>query len=266
MRVIGMFLFGLFELEILCAGLVYVFFGGALLWVGARYLAKLPKVKLWKCVWIYLLADLLGCLVGIAIWIGIGTHSSSGFMIGCLGIRLAVTWTILSLLLKTSFLKAIGAWLPTILVGCFSFALLGTMSPDDPEKSREWARIRICNSMLKGISTAIYYYREENEGQYPSDLESLLDLPRDNLSCTSDDWNQPTSYFYLPPAEVVDTKNTIMVCDYQGNHVQERRNVLCLDGYTKTLTEDQFQQELGKPINAAFAEALKAAEKLRAIE
>ncbi len=263
MRAIGVFIFEWLEPEILYAGLVYVFFCGVLLWVGARYLAKLPKVKLWKCVVKYALADLLGCLVGLIVWWKIGFLSNHGFLLGGVLVRIAGTWAMLALSLKTSLKKAVLAWLPTILVGCLSVLFLGVLVPSII-RTRILAKRAVCQTNLKGIGTAIILYHANNQDEYPPSFKSLQS---DDMmfSCPSSDSDESIDYFYMPPPQLPG-HNPIIACDYLDTHPDGIRNILYADGSIGDMTEDFFQQELAKPINAAFAEALKAAEQARAVK
>ena len=83
--------------------------------------------------------------------------------------------------------------------------------------------------------------------------------------------NRRCDYFYLPPKGLMglggdgaETRpaappDALMLCDYEGNH-EGCRNVAFATCRVKHLTEAEFQAALAKPVNAAFAAALKKAE------
>ena len=70
--------------------------------------------------------------------------------------------------------------------------------------------------------------------------------------------NRRCDYFYLAPSPGA-PGDLLMACDFKDNH-GGWRSVLYVPGNAKKLTEVEFQAELAKPVNAAFAAALKNAE------
>ncbi len=238
----------------------YFLLGGSLLYIGVQRLAKLPEWGFWKCVGIYALADLVGIGVGIAAMTASDTLQNRNlFYLWNVGVRLAVTWVILALLLRSSIKQTILAWLPTILVGGLSVLFL---SPHTC--ARELAKRVVCQTNLKGIGTAIILYHANNQDEYPPSFKSLQSDDM-RLSCPSSDSEENIDYFYMPPPQLPG-HNPIIACDYLDTHPDGFRNVLHADGSVQEMTEDVFQQELAKFENAAFAEALKAAEQVRAVE
>ncbi len=90
-------------------------------------------------------------------------------------------------------------------------------------------------------------------------------VPRKMLQCPSAGGNRRCDYFYLPPsADPAEDpaglpRYLLAACDLRGNH-RNVRNVMYAAGNVRKLSEAAFQAELAKPINAAFAAALKKAE------
>jgi len=113
-------------------------------------------------------------------------------------------------------------------------------------------------------------YWGENQGAYPPDLDVLVrqgKVPRKALRCPSVEHGRRCDYFYLAPsgylaptggaADVPD--DLLVACDLRGNHGRGR-NVMYAHGNVGLRTQVEFQAELAKPLNAAFAAALREAE------
>lgn len=130
-------------------------------------------------------------------------------------------------------------------------------------RNRELARRAMCGSNLHRIGQALAFYQSENDDAFPPDLQHLIDTGpgHDAFVCPLTGHDQPFDYFYLPPAKDAPGE-TMTACDFKGNH-EDGRSVLYADSHVKRLKEAQFQQELAKPHNAAFAAALRAAEAAR---
>ncbi|MDY7011501.1 MAG: DUF4190 domain-containing protein [Planctomycetota bacterium] len=132
--------------------------------------------------------------------------------------------------------------------------------------AKEQARQALCQANLNGIGKSIIIYSSENNDAYPPNLEMMISssgMPKELMRCPSDKSNRDCDYFYSPPAEKTseDTNDqTIIACDFKSNHSGKGRNVLFSDGHVQWLTEEQFQQELQQPYNAAFSKALREAE------
>jgi len=121
-----------------------------------------------------------------------------------------------------------------------------------------------CGSNLHAIGEGMAMYWAENQNAYPPDLDVLVrqgKVQREALRCPSVEHGRRCDYFYLAPsggaADVPD--DLLVACDLRGNHGQ-RRNVMYAHASVGGRTEAEFQPELAKPINAAFAAALKEAE------
>lgn len=123
-----------------------------------------------------------------------------------------------------------------------------------------------CRSNLAAIGSAITQY-EMDHSAYPPDFPTLNKAGyiggTATLQCPAH--SQPGStqwdYFYAPPAANAPSQ-TLMVCDLRRNHKDEGgRNVYRADDYySEWLSEKEFQTELARPENAAFAKALRAIE------
>ena len=137
-------------------------------------------------------------------------------------------------------------------------------------RNREVALGVECRSNLSKIGKEISMYAALNQDAFPADLEALVTeqgMSRKMLQCPSAGGKRQCDYFYfyLPPpgepaedpADIAD--DLVLACDLRGNH-REGRNVVYASGEVKWFEEKDFQAELAKPINAAFAAALKEAE------
>ena len=129
-----------------------------------------------------------------------------------------------------------------------------------------------CGGNLNSISKAIAMYGVDNEDAFPPDLEVLITegtVSWTMLRCPSVQskmpWKQSAEenrrcdYFYLAPS-LGAPRDLLVACDYRDNH-GEGRNVLYAGTGVKWILEDAFQAELAKPVNAAFAAALRKAER-----
>lgn len=106
-------------------------------------------------------------------------------------------------------------------------------------------------------------YMAVNDDAYPPTLQHLIELgqPEDIFVCPSAEDEEPFGYFYLS----TDSKapgQTLIACDFEGNH-DDYRNVLRADWSSMNVDEEEFEALLQFPWNAAFAAALREAEKLR---
>jgi len=127
----------------------------------------------------------------------------------------------------------------------------------------EGAKKSICASNLHSIGQVVALYMSNNEGVPPPDLHTLiqaeLSVP-DGLRCPlvrhSD---RASDYFYMPPGKDADGRSMI-ACEFKGNH-SGGRHVLYYDSSATWMGRKDFAAELAKPQNAAFAKALRVAEK-----
>jgi len=107
----------LFWWQIPLLGLL-AFGGGALLWVGGRFLARAPKATYWRSVGANLLAILAGALVVGVFTVAAGvlggpSGAQAGLLLGSLA-WLFATWWVIKAMFGTTLAKAALAWLPTL--------------------------------------------------------------------------------------------------------------------------------------------------------
>lgn len=238
--------------------------GGLLLWVGGRFAAKLPKATFGRSFATNILANIAGSVVVFLVSLLVVVVGPMGNLLGWAA-GLLIVWLVIAAMFKASFGKAILAWLPTIPVGIITVALLVSILLPTLGRAKEMAKRTLCETHIRSISEGLFMYRNENRGYCPPDLGFLVKsnfvLPN-MFKCPSSgsDKELPGSdYFYLCP--VIDAHpDTIVVCDFRDNHNGKGRNVLFGDRTVKWMTEADFQVELAKPHNAAFAAALRVAE------
>ncbi len=244
---------------------LFVFGGGALLWVGGRFAAKLPKATYWRCVGTYVLATLLSApacaLVGA--WFAI-TSVPALMIFGSLaqlGVGLLVTWAVIAWLLASSYAKAILAWLPTVGTGVLMIPWLVLILLPSLTRARELAKRTVCLDRLNETSEALTIYRSKNSDRFPLSLRDISGLvsSEDVLYCPSAGEGRTSDYFYMP-AFLGAPGKAIVACDYRDNHQGQSRSVLFVDGATESMKETDFQSELAKTHNAVFAQALEWAD------
>lgn len=220
-----------------------------LLWVGAKYIVKAPAATFGRCVLTILLAGVASLIVGLIPFIG-------------WLVALFVTWLIIMWMLKTSFGKAILAWLPTLANAIIVVPLLVAMLLPSLNRAREMAKRTMCLSNLAGIGKCCMLYMSDNNGAMPPSLEVMIKSTRSDpglLQCPSSPIDG-ASYFYLAP--IPGAPSTVVIaCDYAVNHNSEMRNVLFADGHVETMTPGEFAEAMAKPENARFAAALAEAER-----
>jgi hypothetical protein len=253
-----------------------VFGGGALLFVGAKFAAKIAGAGYWKSVGVHVVSFWAGVLVGAIIgWGGTLLLSKAtevgallfGAVFGLAGFAasLVVTWVVIKAMFRTTFGKAVLAWLPTLgqlvlVVPVFIATLMPGLS-----MARELARRASCKSNVSMIGKGIAIYTASNRDVWPADLDTLIkDGQAPGIFVCPSTSNFPGSgkfdYFYLP-ADSNAPASTIVLCDYAGNHPSGFRNLLYADLHVGDAMNDQaFQALLAQPQNAAFAKALRAAE------
>jgi competence protein ComGC len=152
---------------------------------------------------------------------------------------------------------ATGAVLPWIAV---MVSLLISILLPALGRSRELAQQVACGANLQGIAMGVEMYRTDHDGASPPDLNALVEagwVSPDSLHCPSGRTKRG-AYFYLPPGDDA-APTTLVACDRKGSHA-DGRNAASLDGTVQWLTEQEFQQLLAQPENAAFAQALQQAE------
>lgn len=230
---------------------VWALGGGALLWVGAKYVAKLPSVSFGRAVLAMLLAGVAGIVLSpLNLLFGLGVL-----------VLIPVTWLIIMWILKTSFGKAILAWLPTLGMGIILIPLLISILIPSLARAREPAKRASCHSNLASIGKSVALYTNNNLDVYPPTFEHLIldGMVPKALKCPSAESDRESDYFYLAPANSEVDGSTIIACDLRINH-KGVRNFLMADFSVGQAKTEQFQQMLQEPQNAEFAKALAAFE------
>ena len=249
---------------------VWAFGGGALLFVGGRYIVKSPKATYWRSVGTAVLAALAsGIILALASGLSFRLLGPLGF-VGVLAGAVAgllVTWLIIMAMFAVSFGKAILAWLPTLALAVVALPVIGFLAGvlvPALQQAQELTNRTVCMSNLRSINSAIILYKAEN---WPADLQTLpaayVGSPKLFVCpCVRGDRRlagQTYDYFYFPPKSDADPM-TIVACDFGGNHGDGSRNILRAAGSVHRMSAGEFQAELADPANAAFAAALLQAE------
>jgi prepilin-type processing-associated H-X9-DG protein len=245
--------------------------GGALLFVGAKFILKAPRASYWRSVlamflWILVFWVLQNLAFIPTSLISISQSSILSFVL-LAGLILALLWTwmVIRWVFKISRGKSIKAWVLVLgLQFLFSIPLVASMLLYPPCRVREPAKSASSMANLSGIGKAIYFYKADNDGSYPPSFDELIESGEISEKMlryhgVSDD--EPSSYFYLPPKKAKDvTEGTLIACEKKNVNTAGRgRNVLFADGKVFFLSPENFAVELAKPQNAAFAAALKQA-------
>lgn len=187
------------------------------------------------------LAGVLAALAGITLGIIVLAAKKPGKGMGLTGIITGVIGIIGSIV---------------FVIGGFAYFLTGAVGK---------AQTAACASNLNFVYKGIILYQQANEQAYPADFDTLIkDGQGPKLfQCPAAQRGgngKKFDYFYLASSSVNPDSNTIIACDFKGNHPDQTRNVLYADGRVMRAPERQFQAELTQPYNAAFAAALRKAE------
>jgi len=252
---------------------VWAFGGGALLFVGGRFIAKSPKATYWRSVGTAVLAAIeSSIIVALASALSFGLLGPLGFVgvpAGMAG-ALVVTWLIVKAMFGVSFGKAILAWLPTLAMAVIALPIIGMLAAvlvPTLQRAKEQTNRVVCMSNLRSIGKNIVLYKGENEDKWPADFQTLITQyqasPRMFTCPCVRAGHRPAGrtydYFYFPPKHDDDMR-TIVACDFADNHRDGSRSVLFAVGYVKLVKPVAFQAELAQPENADFAKALRQAE------
>ena len=184
-----------------------------------------------------------------------------GVLLGLIGIVLGIVALARNAGGKGFAVGGIIAGLVCIVIGQ---ALMVAMVVSAVARAKEQGKRAACAGNLSAIGRGMVMYGTANQDAFPPDLDVLVRqplVPRKVLHCPSVERHRRCDYFYLPPSGKGDDvpDDLLVACDLSGNH-DDGRNVLYAIGYVKRLKEKAFQAELGKPVNAAFAAALRKAE------
>jgi hypothetical protein len=114
------------------------------------------------------------------------------------------------------------------------------------------ARQAKCLSNLKQIGLALFTYRQENDGKWPTDLDTLVEkrylTDRQVLQCSA----ARSPYGSVDYALVRTEKREfappdVVVYDRKGNHA-DGRNVLLFDMQVIWLSEEDFKKRMGNEL------------------
>jgi len=252
---------------------VWAFGGGALLFVGGRYIVKSPKATYWRSVAAAVLAAIAsGIILTLASGLSFKLLGPLGFVGVLAGAAagLLVTWLIIMAMFAVSFGKAILAWLPTLAMAIVALPIIGLLAGvlvPALQRAQELTNRTVCMTNLRSINSSIMLYKSEHDGNWPAALQTLpaayVGSPK-LFTCPcvrsgSRPAGQTYDYFYFPPKSDADPR-TIVACDFGGNHRDGSRNILRAAGSVHRMSAGEFQAELADPANAAFAAALSQAE------
>jgi len=271
----GMAVFGVLAAAIgsLFGLVVCVFGGGALLMVGGRFIAKTPKATYWRSVGTITLVGLAASMIiTLALVLSVALLGPIGFVGALPGAAagLLATWLVIKAMFKVSFGKAVLAWLPTLALAVIVLPIglmLTAMIVPAVQQALDQTNRTKCTSNIISIGSAITFYRAVNDDKWPADLTALtpeyVRSPAVYVCRCVRDGNRPAGrtydYFYLAPTSNA-SPQTIIACDFDGNHRDGSRNVLFANGSVIKMTAAEFQASLADPANAAFAAALRQAE------
>jgi len=253
----------------------WIFGGGALLFVGGRFLAKAPRATYWRsvaanAVSVLAGAVVAGAVVGVAVAVsGLGSTATWVATALALVAGLAVTWWVIRAMLAVPFAKAVLAWLPTAWQLILSPAVVLAIATPPLTKAAGIVDDTACAVRLRRIGQAVMTCaarRRFTGGRGPVTLaDALRQLPPDfpRRCPVAEENDQPAGrkedYFVHAP-EGFANRPQVIGCDLRGNHPDGTRNVLYSDGGVHKRSEADFQAELAQPANAEFAKALREIE------
>lgn len=240
--------------------------GWGLLYVGARFLAKSPKATVLRSLTCYVASSAVGGLVAaVGLTVSFDTYVVEAHILGTLvsvTAALALCWAIVARFLAVSYWRGALAWLPElllvpILLGGLALDRAIPLVPSPPGA---------CLGNLYRLRQPLMMYRFTNRGKFPPGLQALVfsGVPLGELRCPvlrerCPGFARRFDYFYFPRDPNAD-RDRMIACDYAGNHRDGTRHVLFADGGVSSLKEVQFEKLLARPVNAEFADALRAAE------
>ncbi len=248
-----------------------------MLHLGLRVTIRQSRVKCWGSLALAVGSNIaLGAGLVVAFIVAIVINSPSpadtvvmvpvlglgiGAMMSCLFIKAAFS---------VSFARAARAWSWMLAATAVSVVVLALVVQPAFRRGTEREQ-DVCMYNQHRICSQLKHYRRYNDNKWPASLDALLaeeyGLSPVNLHCplfraTSLLAVRKFDYFYLPPVD--DDPNRIILCDFRGNHSSGGRFVVQIgrDEFLRPvpMSEYQFQAELTKRVNAAFAEALRQAE------
>lgn len=234
---------------------IWLWVGGTLLWLGARHIVKYRWANYAQSQGTNLVAAVAGLFAYVSIIFVGSVWDRTGAIVGLVAgavVAVATMWYVIAYRFDIPYTKAIFASSPKlaeiVVIGPLLLAVLLPTQRALVVKREEEA----CASNLRAIFREI----TPSVGKSPDPNLILLADPA-RMRCPSATTHSRMDYFYLPlDLEESDDQMRMMVCDFRSNHQGRGRNVYFGSGEVRWLTEDEFQNELQKPRNSAFAEAL----------
>jgi prepilin-type processing-associated H-X9-DG protein len=130
-------------------------------------------------------------------------------------------------------------------------------------RARELSKRLVCASNLRAIGTSILIYASEQEGQFPNDLQVLVDggevMPKQML-CPSSGGNvgdRGWSYVYIPGQTGADDSRNVLAYEKAENHDKEGANVLFLGGHVEFIKPYSRVEQMVAETKQRIAEAKK---------
>ncbi|MHC4986070.1 MAG: hypothetical protein ACYTFO_07940 [Planctomycetota bacterium] len=183
-----------------------------------------------------------------------------------LGIGLAATLALISGITRLKVSKAALASVPLLALPVLFAVFCVVAQAIKLHHNHNVSAEIVSAANLKTIHDGVLEYATElAASDYPPDLESLVELehvPPHALKSPGLTGNRRgRDYFYLRPGDgLLGPAQALVACSYADCLKNQRRVVLRVSGETARLTREQFEAELTRPQNAAFAAALRAEE------
>ena len=112
------------------------------------------------------------------------------------------------------------------------------------QRARSLTKRSICGTNLNFMGQAMASYSEENEGQYPPNLDILIketDISSKGVVCPYDPKNR---YLYRYVPDINADGNMILFHEHRDNYHGQGRNVLFAAMNVAWLSEEEFQQAI----------------------
>ncbi len=245
--------------------------GGA--WLLLRSLRKSKyqrRIRLPRCILIFLLAGLGGGASGLVFFylvnnIGeaIGTNLKYLGVIVATVMFLGVAYLVIYAMLELSMKAALRvAAIPLVA----QFVLMGVIGTAGgvPAFYMRYAKLRrnTCELHLNYILSALDEYQQRHEERPAPNLKVLSEknfMEAKRLECPGAPEREVGFFYYSSRLVGPDEPGQLLVCDFRGNH-SGGRNVIMTNGVILWNTGRQFQSLLEEEENKEFAVALRAAE------
>lgn len=133
-------------------------------------------------------------------------------------------------------------------------------------RARELSKRTVCSANLKGIGIGCFTYAEENDGHFPPDLETLIEIGASTpeaFICPSSGLRQServtpdslkdlkSSYIYIPGHTNDCPPDTVLIYEKFDNHDGEGINILFGDSHVEFIKDMDHARELIEQSRAA---------------